>query len=160
MSYFDNQRILRELGRQIESDAPLSDDQKRFLAIALYRIGTGEDANKVLGVRPQRGQKLSDVVARRRMSLILHWVAGAIEPDPESTSKPMSVEDACALAVTTIVPAAKAKFPGSDNRKYDVEYITRCWSEPAYAHMRSPDRGWFDPDFPYYPAPEVSADPK
>ncbi len=83
------------------------------------------------------------------MSLILHWVAGAIQPDPASHRRAMSIEAACELAVTTIVPVAKATFPGADNRQYDVEYIMRCWAEPDYAHMRSPDRGWLDTDYPY-----------
>lgn len=160
MNHLDHQRILRDLGLQLDRDEPLSEEQQRFLAIVFYRIGTGEDANKVLNVRPHRGERLSAVIARRRMSMILHWVADAIQPDPGASDKAMSVQAACELAVEMIVPVAKTAFPGVDDRKYEAEYIFRCWSDSAYAHMRSPDRGWFDPDFPYYPAPETQEDPK
>jgi hypothetical protein len=160
MSHLDNQRRLLSLAAQLESDAALSEDQRRLLASALHRIGAGEDANEVLGVSLKRGQKLSDAIAKQRMSLILHWVAGAVQPDPESGGKSMSIEAACELAVETIVPVAKAAFPGADNRRYDVDYIMRCWSEPAYAHMRSPYRGWFDSDYPYRAGPPRAQDPR
>lgn len=160
MSHLDHQRILLDLALQLGRGEPLSEEQQRFLAIAFYRIGTGENANKVLSVSIKRGERLSAVIARRRMSMILHWVAGAVQPDPGASNKPMSVEAACALAVTTIVPVAKAAFPGADNHQYEADYIFRCWSDPAYAHMRSLDRGWFDPDFPYYAAPGNDEDLK
>lgn len=160
MNHLDHQRILLDLGLQLDRGEPLSEEQQRFLSMAFYRIGTGEDANKVLSVRPRRGERLSAVIARRRMSMILHWVAGAVQPNPGASDKPLSVEAACALAITTIVPVAKTAFPGADDRQYDADYIFRCWSDPAYSHMRSPDRSWFDPDFPYYPAPESQEDPK
>ena len=149
MSHLDQQRILLNLALQIQQGEPLSDEQLMFLAVAFYRIGSGEDANKVLSVRLGPGQKLSDVIARRRMSLILHWVAGAVQPAPESGTKPQSVEAACVDAAIKVVPLAKEMFPGADDRDYNAEYIMRCWSDPAYAHMRSPNRGWVDPDFPY-----------
>lgn len=160
MSYLDNQRVLMSLALQIQRKEPLSEEQLQFLAVVFYRIGAGEDANKVLSVRLQQGQKLSDVVARCRMSLILHWIAGAIQPDPQSNSKHMTVEAACVEAVTTIVPVARKAFPGADSQQYDAEYIQRCWSEPAYAHMRSPDRGWIDSDFPYNTPPAPREDPR
>ncbi len=160
MSYLDNRRRLLDLAKQIDSGAVLSEEQKGFLAYALSRIGAGEDANEVLGVRLMRGQKLSDVIARQRMSLILHWVAGAIQPDPDSNERAMSVEAACELAVKTIVPFAKAMFPGAEDWQYDVEYLMRCWSEPDYAHLRSPGRGWFDTDYPYQAGKPNPQDPK
>lgn len=127
----------------------------QFLSIAFYRISTGEDANKVFQVKLKPGQKLSDVTARRRLSVILHWIACAIDPDPDSKEKSTSVESACELAVQTIVPAAKRMYPGADDNNYEAEYLLRCWHAPEYAHLRSTERGWFDPDYPYYFSPDV-----
>lgn len=150
MNHEDHKRVLLSLAHQIDSGKELADSQRQYLAISIYRIATGEDANKVLGVKGTKGKKLSDVIGRRRMSMILHWVAGAMNPDPGTDEKAMTLSEACIAAMETVVPMAKATFPGAENREYDADYIARCWSEPAYVHMRSTERGWFDPDFPYY----------
>jgi hypothetical protein len=155
MSHLDHQRWLLDMATQLAEGQPLSAEQSLFLAVVLYRIGTGEDANAVLSTRPKRGEKLSAVIARRRMSLILHWVACAISPDPTSKTKAMSLSAACELAMTTVVPLAKSVFPGGDDKEYDADYILRCWSSPRYSHMRSTARNWFDADFPYQPSPAV-----
>jgi hypothetical protein len=149
MSHLDKQRVLGALSLQLFREEPLSQDQLKYLAEVFYRIANGEDANNVLEVRPRRGQKTSDAIAKRRMSLILHWVAGAIAPNPESKEKPFTIADACVLAMEHIVPVAKRMYPGADNFEYDAEYIARCWSEPSYQHMRSQDRNFFENDFPY-----------
>lgn len=156
MNRYDHMRVLQDLAYQLDSGEPLSDEQRRYIAIAIYRISTGEDANRVFNVDSKKGHKLSDVISRRRMSMILHWVAGAIQPDPTCKEKPMSVEKACEQATTTIVPIAKAKYPGGDTHAYDAEYIMRRWHDAKYQHMQSPERNWFDPDFPYHPLPDVN----
>ena len=155
MSHEDQIRVLFDLSRQLASGDSLTESQQQYLSTAFYKIASGEDANKVLGTRPNRGESLSALIARRRMSLILHWVAGAINPDPSTSERAMTVSEACAAAMTTIVPLAKEMFPGAENRIYDAEYIERCWSEPAYKHMRSTERGWFDQDYPFYELPQV-----
>ena len=149
MSHFDNRRVLDSLSLQLFHGETLSPEQMKFLAVTFWRISNGEDANAVFGVRPSRGQKNSDAVAKKRMSLILHWVAGAVEPDIQSNQKPLTIAQACELAMETIVPLAKQVFPGADDCTYDAEYLFRCWSEPAYQHMRSADRKFYDADFPY-----------
>lgn len=149
MTPIDHQRFLLELSYQLDRGDALSEDQRRFLALVLYRVGRGEDANAVLGLKFGQGQSRTKAIARARMSMILHWVACAVSPDPGSPTKTMSVEDACSQAVDTIVPFAKAMYPGSDDHAYDSEYIMRCWGNPKYAHMRSTVRGMLDPDFPY-----------
>lgn len=160
MSQLDHRRALLDLAYQLDRGEALSDEQRRFLAVVFYRIGRGEDANKVLGLEFGRGERLSDAIARMRMSMILHWVACRVKPDPSSDEKAMSIEKACALAVDTIVPMAKAVYPGADRRHYDAEYILHCWGKPEYAHMRSTERGWFDPDFPYSALPASVKDAK
>jgi hypothetical protein len=146
------------LAYQLESNQPLSPEQRSFLSFAFYRIGTGEDANKVLGLKLQPGQKLKDLISRRRLSYILHFIACAMNPDPYSNDKAMDIEAACEWAKDNLVPEAKKKFPGADDNEYDVEYLLRCWTAPEYEHMRSCERQWFDADFPYY-FPPTKKDP-
>lgn len=149
MSHLDQQRILDALSLQLFREEPLSDEQMKYLAVIFGRIANGEDANIVLEVRPRQGQKTSDAIAKKRMSLILHWIAAAIAPDSESKGKPLTIVKACELAMDTIVPVAKRMYPGADDCTYDTEYLVRCWSEPKYKHMRSSERSFFDNDFPY-----------
>lgn len=150
MSFLDKRRALNELSKQLFRGEMLSEEQSQYLGMIFWRIANGEDANAVLEVRPKRGQTNPKVIARQRMSLILHWVAGAMHPDPnDSTKCPLTVEQACELAMDTIVPIAKKAFPGADECTYDVEYLVRCWSEKGYKHMRLTERGFYDDDFPY-----------
>ena len=155
MNRYDHMRALLGLAHQLDRGEELSADQRNFLGIALYRIGTGEDANHAFNVQGGRGLKLADVIARRRMSVILHWVACAVDADAESGETAMSIEAACVEAIDSIVPVAKEAFPGADHCAYDADYIRQCWTDPKYAHMRSPMRSWYDPDFPYSPLPVV-----
>ncbi|MBM3396571.1 MAG: hypothetical protein FJY37_18480 [Betaproteobacteria bacterium] len=151
MNSLDHRRALLDLAYQLDRGEDLSEEQKKFLAFAIYRVATGENANKVFQTQLRRGEKLSALIDRRRMSMILHWVACQVYSDPNSSRKAMSVEEACYLAEELVTSKAKKAFPGADNRKYSGDYLLRCWSDPANAHLRSPDRSWLDPDFPYYP---------
>jgi len=149
MSYLDKRRILSALSQQLFREEPLSSEQMKYLSVVFWQIANGEDANIVLAVKPRRGQKMSDAVAKQRMSLILHWVAGAVNSDTNCNGKKLTIVEACEAAIDSIVPIAKQLYPGADDCVYDVEYLVRCWSEPTYRHMRSVDRQFFDDDFPY-----------
>jgi hypothetical protein len=149
MSHLDKRRVLDALSVQLLRGETLSPEQSQYLGVALWRIANGEDANAVLEVRPKQGHRQTGAIARQRMSLILHWVAAALESDPTGSDRPLSVEQACQLAVDSIVPAAKQAFPGGDSCTYDFDYIMRCWSDPSNEHMRSPSRKFYDDDFPY-----------
>jgi hypothetical protein len=157
MSYLDNARGLRMLGMTLYEGKELLDEEQKFLAIALLRVAGGEDANEVLGVKLGRGKKEKDVIARQRMSFILHMVECFMFPDPDSDEQDMKLEQACIKAEEEIVPIAKKLYPGADKTRYTAEYIQRCHSSPEYRHMRSPLRSWTDDDFPYT---EQIEDPK
>jgi hypothetical protein len=161
MSPEDHRRALLDLAQQLRAGEDLAEGQKQYLSDVFQRIAMGEDANNVLSLKRGRGQKRADVIDKQRMSLILHWVSCAMHPDPDTdtTKKAMTLSEACVEAVGAIVPFAKKVFPGGDQHQYDAEYIERCWSDRRYAHMRSPERGWFDPDYPYHQFLEVK-DPK
>jgi len=145
----DARRRLAALAQRLSAGSNLTRAEKRTLAKVFNRIAEGEDANHVLGLKPRPGQRVANLVARQRMSLILHWVSGLVQPDPKTQKRTLSVEKACEMAVLAIVPVAKQVFPGADKSNYEAEYILRCWNEPAYAHMRSPYRQPDDLDHPY-----------
>jgi hypothetical protein len=147
MSHLDNRRILGALGYRVLKREKLSEEEASYLGIVLGRIARGEDANQVLGVRPAKGRTDAGAVARKRLSWILSWIAAKTEPD--ANGRKMSIEDACASAVNSVVPVAKQMFPGADSRAYDADYLMRCWSEPKYKHMRTSKRSFYDEDFPY-----------
>jgi|688.fasta_scaffold1456403_2 hypothetical protein len=159
MSPEDHRRAYLDLASQLENGEDLTEDQKRWLAATFYRLANGEDARKVFSLVRESGQKLADVIARQRMSLILHWVATAIHPEQGGTQRAKTLAEACEEAVVVIVPTAKRMFPGRDDAQYDAEYIQRCWSDPRYEHMRKPNRTWFEPDYPFFQFPDVK-DPK
>jgi hypothetical protein len=148
VSIADQRRRLLLLAQKL-GRGKLSKLDKSYLCEVLNRIGSGEVPDKVLGLRRTRGQKASDEHARRRMSLILHWVAGRIAPEPGSHKKAISIEKACEEALDTIVPAAKRMYPGADDREYDAQYLVRCWGAGEYTHMRKLERAWTDDDNPY-----------
>jgi hypothetical protein len=142
VNHLDRQRILRVLARQIERGEQLSAAQLNYLGKAFARIGNGEDANRVLGVRATRGKSDKDAISHQKHSLILHWMAGAIDgPDG------LSVSQACEIAMTTLVPLAHEIFGNPDNSVYDAEYLRKMWYENT--EMQKLDRNVFDHAFPY-----------
>jgi hypothetical protein len=104
-------------------------------------MANGEDAAIVFGLKYQGGQSKRDAEVRQKWSLILQWIAGATEPGPGS----ITLEQAFASAV----PVAQRLFQNQKGKQYDADYIRQRWYNPDYAHMRSVERGIFDPDSPY-----------
>ena len=154
MSNSDHRRRLLALGKTLRNGDALLDVEREFIGQALERIGSGEDANEVLQTKLKPGQKKKDIIDRQRISLILHWVHCAMYPDLSTNKQEMSLAEACELAQSTIVPVAKAVFPGAASIAYDPEYIQRCHSAPEYKHLRSLFRTEIDDDFPYSPQVE------
>ena len=142
MNHLDRRRILKVLARQMERGEQLTEAQLNYLGQALARIGNGEDANVVLGVRATRGQSDKDAISRQKHSLILHWMAGAIDgPDG------VNVMRASEQAMDQIVPLAHKTFGNPDNSVYDAEYLRKMWYENT--EMQKLDRNVFDHAFPY-----------
>ena len=86
---------LRELADrlgQLHSD----DRQILWLAQALHRIGSGEDANAVLLVKRPRGYDNKKANAHYANQIAIHWIAG--EMNPLDGSKPTLKEDAISKA--------------------------------------------------------------
>ena len=142
MDHLDKQRILVALARQIGRREELSESQFDYLYAVLSRIGNGEDANEVLGVRPTRGRSDKDAISRRKLSFILHWIAAAIDgPDG------YTVEQACEKAMTEVVPVANRAWGNPNNFEYDAAYLRKKWY--AEREMQDVNRSFFDHAFPY-----------
>ncbi len=141
MNPLDTRKQLADFARQMRSGEPLRADQRDFLADAFERIANGEKPNEVLGLKYQRGNSESDAIARQNWSFIFHWIAGSTAEGPDA----ITLEEAFVRAV----PIAQRLFQNQKGKQYDADYIRQRWYNTDYAHMRSVERGIFDPDSPY-----------
>lgn len=138
MNILENCRILRDLSSKIHFQQPLLDEEMQFIAIALGRIGNGEDANIAFGVKYARGRKLSDELDRQRLSVALHMVSALVDEG-------LRVDTACNQVSWAL--QANIFDNGADGPAYDGRYLYNSWSK--YPHMRRLDRTIYDADFPY-----------
>ena len=141
MNPLDTRKRLADFARQMRSGKPLQRKQRAFLAEAFERMANGEDATIVFGLKYQGGQSKRDAEVRQKWSFILHWIAGATEPVPGSITLEQAFSDA--------VPMAQKLFNDPTSTRYDLDYIRQRWYKLDYSHMRSVERGIFDPDSPY-----------
>lgn len=79
MSVRARQRELRRLAEQIDGGTPLTEEQLKWLSGVCARIGRGESADEVLGLKRIRGQSDADERAREVLDMALHVVGGAID---------------------------------------------------------------------------------
>lgn len=143
MNPTDYRKNLAAFAVQMQQKQGLTDLQFEYLANAFKKIAAGDDANKVLGLNYSAGNGPSKERARQNISLVLHWIACAIEPT-ERDGLGYTLEKACAEAVEI----ARTIFGVKGSEKYDADYLKKCWHNPDYAHMRSPTRDHFDRDSP------------
>jgi hypothetical protein len=73
----------------------LSEDQRRFLVGALSRIGDGENALEVLGIKAERGERrrVKEAGKSDRKLFAVSWVAAAIRPEKDGAPG-ISLDDA------------------------------------------------------------------
>ena len=86
---------LRELADRL-GQLHSNDRQILWLAQALYRIGSGEDANAVLLVKRPRGYDDKKANSHYAIQIAIHWIAG--EMNPLDGSKPTLKEEAISKA--------------------------------------------------------------
>jgi hypothetical protein len=139
----DYRKNLAAFVLQMQQKQGLTDLQFKYLAEAFKKIVAGEDANKVLGLNYSAGNGPNKALTRQKMSLVLHWIACAIEPINRD-GLGYTLEKACVEAQTL----AQTLFGVSGSEQYDASYLKKCWYKPENAHMRSPTRNHFDPDSP------------
>ena len=143
MNPADFRKNLAAFAKQMQQKKGLTDLQFEYLASTFQRIASGEDANKVLGLNYGAGNGPNKERSRQKMSLVLHWIACAIQPQ-ERGGLGYTLEKACVEAGDF----ARTTFDVKGSEKYDADYLKKCWHNPDYAHMRSPTRDHFDPDSP------------
>jgi hypothetical protein len=86
---------LRMIAANLEEGIALPSGEFKFLISALGRIGSGDDANAVLGVKARRGERKTSEEASKlfKMRGALAWVASAIRPEAED-GKGISLDSA------------------------------------------------------------------
>ena len=145
MNHLDHRRRLGYLAQRLLRNQTLTLAESKFLGDALSQISSGADANKVLGVARRRGQSDADALARKKLSMVMHWVACAITPvDDELPGLGYTLDQA--LKEATNFARALFKVKGD---QYDAQYLRKCWYARDKVHMHKLSRTNLDSDFPY-----------
>jgi hypothetical protein len=139
MSPRDQKKRIGALAEKIRQGETFSTQEQEWLGRALNEISEGRDPKEALGVKHGRGQSNTDEDTRAKLSLIMHWIAGAIEPGEGE----MTLEKAFEAAE----PLARKLFNNKTGTGYDAAYLRQAWYR--HTHMQNPIRKTFDPDTPY-----------
>ena len=134
MGIADQRRRLLLMAQELTRPEPPEKAVVQYLTDCLVRIGKGEDANVVFGLKRGAGQKEEDERRRQDLSMLMHLVRGMVDAG-------LNVEAACNKVAEL---CQVKKFPGPD---YDGAYLRQCWYK--YKHMQSDIRTTWDDDFPY-----------
>jgi hypothetical protein len=131
-------RILRFAQRLKRAEQPTV-EQVAWLTRVLQEIGEGRDANEALGLKGGQGRRPGDTESRNRMSIALHWVAGALEAGRD-------LEKAFEEGVK-LLRQLHGLAPDDRDERYSVDTLRRYWN--GNKHLQSPVRRPGDKDFPY-----------
>jgi hypothetical protein len=127
-----------------------------ILAQALRKIGTGEDANLVLGVKARRGERRTKASALKaeKLRFVMGWIASAIAPTNED-GLGLSLNDAfdkaakgfqCLLALHIFVVGFQSFIGRTGGSAIDPPFAVPQTSRTSY-HLES------------YPMAAVGEDP-
>jgi hypothetical protein len=125
----DAQYLLRIIAFILSEGRDLAPDVRAFIAKAFQRIGEGEDANIVLGVKAKRGQRKSvkssmDAFA---LELELRWIASAI-CSPEEEGLGLTLEEA--------ILRRSSGEGRSRHSGYTYESLRKAWYDRPEFHGR------------------------
>lgn len=131
---------LRVIAQKLETNTPLSDEERFYLAKALGEIGDGKDPTIALDIKAAKGEKKSSKSINREMRLnyVLSWVAASMQPPPDGLGYDLD---------TAIEAAAEFEYRGMN--KLTEETIRHYWTNNAGKHK--PD---FKPPIRFYPLKE------
>jgi len=135
MNPLDHLKRIKSFAEQLKNKQPLTAEQYQYLANVFERIGNGEDANHVLGINYKRGSSEKDAEARQQISLAMHWIASAIQPE---------TNEGLGYTLDKAFEEAEKYF-----RDFSYEMLKKHWYALDKKHMQNPSRGAFDPDSPY-----------
>mgnify|MGYP006292979725 CR=1 FL=1 len=96
MSVRKGQVRLGKIAKQLESNSPISDDDRLFLSSALKEISDGRNAEVALGVNAKRGERKSRHARQTKYTLpfVFGWIASAIQPRNKG-GLGLSLNEAC-----------------------------------------------------------------
>jgi len=145
MNHLDHRLRLGYLAQRLLRNQPLTLAESKFLGGPRMQKKNGADANKVHGVARRRGQSDADALARKKLSMVMHWVACAIKPvDDEMPGLGYTLNQALEEAAKF----ARALFQ-VDGDQYDASYLRKCWYAKDKAHMHNVIRTDRDADLTY-----------
>jgi hypothetical protein len=118
-----NQYRLRWIANELENGRALPDSQAKFLIDALWRIGEGQNANVVLGVKAKQGQRKTLQSANRadRIRYTLPWISSVTRPLDEGGQG---------------MGFAEALDAAADEFGFSSETLKKYWDE--YPELRGP----------------------
>lgn len=140
MNPLDHRKNWIAFTHQLREKKPLSDEQFEYLDMVFTKILNGCDPKEALGLKYSRGTSEKDAISRQKISIVLSWVACAIEPlekDGEPWGSGLTLEEAFVQAETL--------FPSFG---YSADTIRKYWYSSDKSHMQSPERFFSDPDSP------------
>ena len=135
-----NQRKqFQALSKQLVNGGPLSKEQVSYFARVFKRIGDGEDANLVLGLKYSAGRSEVDELSRQDLALKFHLVMTYIEKDNGNE-----------LTVTEALQKVSELSKMSNSLK-QVEYssLKRRWYDKKWSHLKLLVYSPLDVDSPY-----------
>jgi hypothetical protein len=108
----------------------LTNPEREFLAVALWRTGHGVDINEAFGVKATRGEhrKLNEAAKSDNIRFVMSWIAQKIttEENEYFTRRGISVKDALAAA--------------AENFRYEDWSLRTYWFNHPELHSSSFDR--------------------
>jgi len=106
----------------------LTTGEREFLAVALSRIGEGEDASVAFGVKAKRGERrtLKEAAKSDNIRFAISWISKKIttEKNKHFTRLGISLDDAFALAAT--------EFRLSEETLRNAWNNNRSWRSPSF----------------------------
>jgi len=135
-----NQRKqFQALSKQLANSGLLTKEQVSYFARVFKRIGDGEDANEVLGLKYSAGRSEVDELSRQDLALKFQLVMTYIEKDNGNE-----------LTVTQALEEV-SKISQSNNSLRPVEYssLKRRWYDKKYKHLKKLEVSPLDVDSPY-----------
>ena len=135
MSVRKGQARLRKIAKQLESNSPISNDDRLFLSQALKAISDGADAKTALNVRATRGERSgrhtrqTDIV----LQIFLPNIGAAISS--ENRGRKLSVIEACRNVSEKTFPMIGLS-PSTINRYWNRRKHL-YWDEKTQTYTRS-----------------------
>ena len=144
MSVSHNRKHLKDLGKRLMRGESLSHEERSYLGIVLARIGDGDSADEVLGLKYAQGRRKTSDDARANLGMIFMWISNAIDPDMSvHQTQPYGVDDAIRKAAQLSADPGYPLF-----KPISYSSLRKAWYNPGYAILKRTQVSSLSPDFP------------